>query len=509
MNKLRSKLFIAMMSAMLLVTAAGCGTDNPINNITASMSEDEAQRGKGINGDLKDPIYTYDAIVNGAPGVVHPPRKDGYGFYSQKNSDEENAIWKSHVVKQFKDVKPVPEDASEAEINRLFNQILYVSALDYEPIEELDRYAYLVFQKDQVNPFTKKPIKENTQLNLEIVLDASGSMVNEIKGKTMMDIAKNSINEILTTLPDNANVGLRVFGHLGDNTPEKRAESCGANELLQPITKLDREKIKSVMAPIQPTGWTSVAKSIEKGTADLSQFTGEKDVNILYIITDGIETCDGDPVAMAEKLKGGKTNVILGIIGFNVDANQDALLKQIAQAGGGYYASANEAEALTSELYRIHELANAQYEWKTLDNYVFDRLKSSHTSGRMFNSFLKSQAYSETDLLTNTIVSIQSDEVKIIKPYGKVYDALRKKIIERRNIIDKLLKDKITEVEKADAEYLNSVKARMGETVAYMPTTSRVDSWSRYYVKRENRPGTTEGQQKDGQKIEEDRQSKK
>lgn len=48
MNKLRSKLFIAMMSAMLLVTAAGCGTDNPINNITASMSEDEAQRGKGI-----------------------------------------------------------------------------------------------------------------------------------------------------------------------------------------------------------------------------------------------------------------------------------------------------------------------------------------------------------------------------------------------------------------------------------------------------------------------------
>lgn len=508
MSKLRSKLFIAMMSAMLLVTAAGCGKDNPINNITSSMSEDEAQRGKGINGDLKDPVYTYDAIVNGASGVVHP-RKTPYGFYSQKGTEDEYAVWKSLVEKQFKDVKPVPEDASEAEINRLFNQILYVSAYDYEPIEDLDRYSYFVFQKDRIHPFTKQPIKENTQLNLEIVLDASGSMVNEIQGKSMMDIAKNSINEILTTLPDNANVGLRVFGHLGDNTAEKRTESCGANELLQPITKLDREKIKSVMSPIQPTGWTSVAKSIEKGTADLSQFKGEKDVNILYIITDGIETCDGDPVAMAEKLKGGKTNVILGIIGFNVDANQDALLRQIAQAGGGYYASANEANTLTAELYRIHELANAKYEWETLNDTAINMLKTSHGTGRLFNSFLKGQALTEKLNIDQTISIIMGNEAKIITPYGKVHKALKTKAEERKKLIEALLKDKIAEVEKADAEYIKSVEARKGEIVAYMPSTSRVDKFSRYYVPQEDRPGTTEGQQKDGQKLEEDRQPKK
>lgn len=508
MSKLRSKLFIAMMSAMLLVTAAGCGKDNPINNITSSMSEDEAQRGKGINGDLKDPVYTYDAIVNGASGVVHP-RKTPYGFYSQKGTEDEYAVWKSLVEKQFKDVKPVPEDASEAEINRLFNQILYVSAYDYEPIEDLDRYSYFVFQKDRIHPFTKQPIKENTQLNLEIVLDASGSMVNEIQGKSMMDIAKNSINEILTTLPDNANVGLRVFGHLGDNTAEKRTESCGANELLQPITKLDREKIKSVMSPIQPTGWTSVAKSIEKGTVDLSQFKGEKDVNILYIITDGIETCDGDPVAMAEKLKGGKTNVILGIIGFNVDANQDALLRQIAQAGGGYYASANEANTLTAELYRIHELANAKYEWETLNDTAINMLKTSHGTGRLFNSFLKGQALTEKLNIDQTISIIMGNEAKIITPYGKVHKALKNKAEERKKLIEALLKDKIAEVEKADAEYIKSVEARKGEIVAYMPSTSRVDKFSCYYVPREDRPGTTEGQQKDGQKLEEDRQPKK
>ncbi|SNV71040.1 VWA domain-containing protein [Veillonella rodentium] len=508
MSKLRSKLFIVMMSAMLLVTAAGCGSDNMIGNMLSSMSEDEAQRGKGINSDLKDPVYTYEAVVNAAPGVVHQ-RKVPYGFYSQKGGDDEYEIWSSHVIKQFKDVKPVPDDASEAEINRLFNQILYVSALDYEPVEELDRYAYLVFQKDRIHPFTKQPIKENAQLNLEIVLDASGSMVNEIKGQSMMDIAKNSINEILATLPDNANVGLRVFGHLGDNTAEKRTESCGANELLQPITKLDREKIKSSMTPIQPTGWTSVAKSIEKGASDLSQFTGEKDVNILYIITDGIETCDGDPVAEAEKLKGGKTNVILGIIGLNVDANQDALLRQIAEAGGGYYASANEADTLTSELYRIHELANAQYEWQTLNDEVLNRLKASHASGRLYNGFLAGQALSERINIGSTIECLQSDDLKIIKPFGNVYKALDKKAGERQKIIEKLLEDKLAEVEKADAEYIKSVAGRKGETVAYMPSTSRVDKFSRYYIKREERPDTTAAQQKDGQKLEEKRQPDK
>ena len=101
------------------------------------------------------------------------------------------------------------------------------------------------------------------------------------------------------------------------------------------------------------------------------------------------------------------------------------------------------------------------------------------------------------------------NEAKIITPYGKVHKALKNKAEERKKLIEALLKDKIAEVEKADAEYIKSVEARKGEIVAYMPSTSRVDKFSRYYVPREDRPGTTEGQQKDGQKLEEDRQPKK
>lgn len=59
-------------------------------------------------------------------------------------------------------------------------------------------------------------------VNVEIVLDASGSMVKKIGDKTMMEIAKESIKQVLSEMPANAKVGIRVFGHKGDNTASKK-----------------------------------------------------------------------------------------------------------------------------------------------------------------------------------------------------------------------------------------------------------------------------------------------
>lgn len=58
---------------------------------------------------------------------------------------------------------------------------------DYEPIDTIDRFPYMVFKKDHINPYTKQQIQENQQVNLEIVLDASASMAAEIGGRPMMD----------------------------------------------------------------------------------------------------------------------------------------------------------------------------------------------------------------------------------------------------------------------------------------------------------------------------------
>lgn len=79
----------------------------------------------------------------------------------------------------------------------------------------------------------------------------------------MMDIAKQSIKEVVQSMPANSRVGLRVFGHQGDNTDAKQAESCAANELVYPIEKVNVADIEAAMQPIQPTGWTIIASPLK------------------------------------------------------------------------------------------------------------------------------------------------------------------------------------------------------------------------------------------------------
>src|SRR5699024_1190050 len=54
----------------------------------------------------------------------------------------------------------------------------------------------------------------------------SGSMADTIDGKPMMDIAKNSINNFVSDLPDEVNMGLRDYGHEGKATGKTKEESC-------------------------------------------------------------------------------------------------------------------------------------------------------------------------------------------------------------------------------------------------------------------------------------------
>src|SRR5699024_2029073 len=78
---------------------------------------------------------------------------------------------------------------------------------------------------------------------------------------------------------------------------------------------------------------------------DLVDVSDNDTKNIIYLISDGIETCDGDPVETVEEIKDDVDNVTINIIGFDVDDAANQLLKDIADAGDGKYNTAqNEAQ---------------------------------------------------------------------------------------------------------------------------------------------------------------------
>ena len=80
--------------------------------------------------------------------------------------------------------------------------------------------------------------KEN--LNVLVILDASGSMGKDIGGQTQMAAAKKAILQFVEELPKEANVGLRVYGHKGTGSSTDKAMSCSSSDLLYPLKPYEK-----------------------------------------------------------------------------------------------------------------------------------------------------------------------------------------------------------------------------------------------------------------------------
>ena len=178
--------------------------------------------------------------------------------------------------------------------------------------------------------------------NVEIVLDASNSMWGQLKQGSKIEIAKQVLQRVIRRIPQHTNVALRVYG----NRSYVKEQNCRDSELLVPLKPLDPSALLSRIHTITPRGKTPIAYSLAHVRKDLQ---GAQGARVVLLITDGIESCDGDPVAAAKQLRTAVgVETILHVIGYDVaDESQQRLLKEVAQAGGGAFFSAASPEELT------------------------------------------------------------------------------------------------------------------------------------------------------------------
>lgn len=192
-----------------------------------------------------------------------------------------------------------------------------------------------------------------SDIALEIAIDASKSMNAELNGEPRIDIAKRVVTGTLSDL--DADIALRAFGHNVADTAELKDQSCLDSELEVGFGNDFAEVITATNA-LTPLGWTPLALTIKEAGADLQAQVGKKP--ILVILSDGEDTCGGDPEAEAAALKAMGIDVALYIIGFAVDAETKITLENIAKAGGGIYLEANDAIGLTTSIESILETEN-------------------------------------------------------------------------------------------------------------------------------------------------------
>ncbi|MEO9229028.1 MAG: VWA domain-containing protein, partial [Devosia sp.] len=190
---------------------------------------------------------------------------------------------------------------------------------------------------------------------MDIIFDASGSMLQSLGASRKIDIAKEVlINVGKRVLPANLPVALRVFGH-------DRPNSC-ESELLIPLSPLDRDTFVSTIERVQSINLarTSIASSLRQAGQDLAGAAGPK---IIVLVTDGEETCGGDPLAEINRLRGQGVDVKLNIVGFAVnDAKTRSLLQSWAVAGGGAYFDASDGAALGAATTAATELSYSVFD---------------------------------------------------------------------------------------------------------------------------------------------------
>lgn len=166
-----------------------------------------------------------------------------------------------------------------------------------------------------------------------IILDTSSSMLEVVDGEVKIDVAKSVIVDLLGNLPGTAVVGVREFG------------GCGRSELLQPIGPIqDSPLLPSEILALDPAGATPIAYALEQTQADLTSIS---DPQLVLLISDGMETCDGDPVQAAKDLLALGYDLRFHIVGFDISRNvqaRDQLLEIAQTTGGAYYDASNRDE---------------------------------------------------------------------------------------------------------------------------------------------------------------------
>ena len=214
--------------------------------------------------------------------------------------------------------------------------------------DALEKYAGLDPKKDECDPAGCSGFYGDEYLVM--ILDQSGSMGEKLGDDTRMEVAKRVSLKLIEKFPNTAaGLGFYSYGTKLPEGEEQGGEDNGCKsftEFQSPFQKLNRKGLKEHINNMKPELGTPLAYSLLKFRESILDKKGKFN---LILITDGGESCNGDPVEEAKKLVmlNSKTLAIkLSVIGFGVDDKTAEELKKIAIASEGTYQTVASEEGL-------------------------------------------------------------------------------------------------------------------------------------------------------------------
>jgi hypothetical protein len=182
--------------------------------------------------------------------------------------------------------------------------------------------------------------RANAQTNIELIIDDSGSMAQQIVGGRKIDVAKQVFSGLIQDLPPDAQIAVRTYGRQQVYT--KR--DCHDMELMTPFGPNHPDRVLPGVQALKPNGMTPIAASLEEAAKDFVGKEGQN--NIIVLLSDGEEDCNGDPCAASQRVHDAGIHLQVNVIGLHVLPKERKQLQCVADAGGGKYYDAKDANAL-------------------------------------------------------------------------------------------------------------------------------------------------------------------
>jgi len=181
-----------------------------------------------------------------------------------------------------------------------------------------------------------------------IVLDGSGSMWGQIDGVPKLQIARDTLRDVLAEVPETTELGLMAYGH-------RRKGDCSDIELVVSPAPGTAAQISDKADAMKFLGKTPLTEAVKQAAEEL-RYT--EDAATVVLITDGLETCKANVCELGELLESQGANFTAHVVGFGLSKEEGAQVACLAKNTGGRYISAGDGDALAEALKETVVAAN-------------------------------------------------------------------------------------------------------------------------------------------------------
>ncbi|WP_413366532.1 vWA domain-containing protein [Lysinibacillus sp. 3P01SB] len=353
-----------LVSMLCLAVIAGCGDDqtqkeDAKSDTTTAAEETAVEK-------IPQAARTIEDMVDQKAGVLIEAHMDQEletlgGWDSQQYRDFLEQTFNPIAEKELENYFTEHENLSGEEV---YDYLVYMLGSGnyqnyYDQLVTYDHGFVMPELPDGEDEVTTKQKK----MNVVVLMDASGSMKGEIAGQTKMELAKTAIAKFVEQIPEDANVALIAYGHVGSSADADKAASCSSVESVYPLSAYQAENFTTSLNSFQARGWTPLAGAINKAGEILQAYPSDEYLNLVYMVSDGVETCDGDPVAAAQQLQSQSIKAKVNIIGFDVDNEGQQQLKKVADSGGGEYVTVEDPAELEVQITKKWQPTIGQLVW--------------------------------------------------------------------------------------------------------------------------------------------------